>query len=36
MAHKFADWIIHRDGGQKVIEEFEVNGEILYSVAPGI
>ncbi|RAL63040.1 hypothetical protein DID88_004125 [Monilinia fructigena] len=36
MAHKFADWMIQRDGGQKVIEEFEVNGEILYSVAPGI
>ncbi|KAB8302067.1 hypothetical protein EYC80_005518 [Monilinia laxa] len=36
MAHKFADWMIQRDGGQKVVEEFEVNGGILYSVAPGI
>ncbi|KAJ8069750.1 hypothetical protein OCU04_000174 [Sclerotinia nivalis] len=35
MAHKFADWMIARDGGQKIVEEFEVNGAILYSVAPG-
>lgn len=34
MAHKFADWMIARDGGQKVIEEFEVNGAILYTGAP--
>lgn len=34
IAHKFADWMIARDGGQKVVEEFAVNGAILYSVAP--
>ncbi|TGO31802.1 hypothetical protein BHYA_0406g00050 [Botrytis hyacinthi] len=34
MAHKFADWMIARGGGQKVIEEFEVNGAILYTGAP--
>lgn len=34
MAHKFADWMIAMDGGQKVIEEFEVNGAILYTGAP--
>ncbi|KAI9644028.1 hypothetical protein NHQ30_007380 [Ciborinia camelliae] len=34
MAHRFADWMVARDGGQKIIEEFEVNSAILYSVAP--
>lgn len=34
MAHKFADWMIRRDGGQKVVEEFEHNGVRLYSAAP--
>ncbi|KAL3426545.1 extracellular solute-binding protein family 1 [Phlyctema vagabunda] len=34
MANKFADWIVRCDGGQKIIEEFEINGMRLYSTAP--
>ncbi|RDW80191.1 hypothetical protein BP6252_04829 [Coleophoma cylindrospora] len=34
MAHKFADWMIRRDGGQKIVEDFEHNGVRLYSTAP--
>lgn len=34
MANKFADWMVRRDGGQKVIEEFEINGARLYAAAP--
>ncbi|KAM3079230.1 hypothetical protein ACMFMF_004153 [Clarireedia jacksonii] len=34
MANRFADWMIMRDGGQKVVQNFGVGGNILYSVAP--
>lgn len=34
MANKFADWMAMEDGGQKVVANFAVNGEILYTVAP--
>jgi ABC-type tungstate transport system permease subunit len=34
MAHKFTDWMVWKNGGQKVIEEFEVGGARLYTVAP--
>lgn len=34
MATAFVDWLIKADGGQKIIENFVVNGHILYSTAP--
>ena len=34
IASKFADWLVSARGGQKVVEEFEVGGEKLYSKAP--
>ncbi|PQE12669.1 extracellular tungstate binding protein [Rutstroemia sp. NJR-2017a BBW] len=34
MANRFADWMIMKEGGQKVVRDFAVNGNILYSVAP--
>lgn len=33
-ANEFADWIIRKDGGQRVIENFEKNGQVLYSTIP--
>ena len=34
MATTFVDWLVKEDGGQKVIKDFAVNGEVLYTVAP--
>lgn len=34
MATQFVDWLINPDGGQEVVENFAVNGHILYSSAP--
>ncbi|KAF8623247.1 hypothetical protein AX17_007493 [Amanita inopinata Kibby_2008] len=34
LGNKFLDWVDRDDGGQKVIQQFEKNGEILYAVAP--
>lgn len=34
VAQSFADWVVSSQGGQKVVREFEKNGEILYSAAP--
>ena len=34
MANAFADWIARDDGGQKVVEEFAVNGVVLYTKVP--
>ncbi|KAK5047420.1 hypothetical protein LTR84_006516 [Exophiala bonariae] len=34
VAQSFADWLVSPQGGQKVVGEFEKNGEILYSPAP--
>ncbi|KDQ59678.1 hypothetical protein JAAARDRAFT_153673 [Jaapia argillacea MUCL 33604] len=31
---QFMDWVVMKDGGQKVIREFVKNGEVLYSEAP--
>lgn len=36
MATKFADWMARRDGGQEVVRRFAVNGEVLYSMVPGM
>lgn len=33
MATAFVDWLVRADGGQRVIEEFTVNGHVLYSGA---
>jgi hypothetical protein len=30
----FMDWVVRKDGGQKVVREFEKFGQILYSQAP--
>ncbi|KAG6910327.1 hypothetical protein DXG01_011395 [Tephrocybe rancida] len=30
----FMEWVVSADGGQKVIAEFQKNGEVLYSQAP--
>ena len=35
MATAFVDWLIKPDGGQKIIEEFAVQGHVLYTTAPG-
>jgi ABC-type tungstate transport system permease subunit len=34
MATAFVDWLIKPDGGQKIIENFSVNGHVLYTCAP--
>lgn len=34
MANEFADWLEKADEGQDVIKNFEINGVVLYSVAP--
>jgi hypothetical protein len=34
VATTFVDWLVKEDGGQKVIKDFAVNGEVLYTVAP--
>lgn len=34
MATAFVNWLIHADGGQKIIKDFAVNGEVLYTIAP--
>jgi ABC-type tungstate transport system permease subunit len=34
MATEFVDWLIKPEGGQRVIDNFAVNGHILYSAAP--
>lgn len=34
MATAFVDWLVREDGGQSVIKDFTVNGQILYTVAP--
>jgi len=33
-ANEFADWLGNVDGGQAVIEKFEIGGTRLYTVAP--
>ena len=33
-AKDFLAWMVHAEGGQKVIREFKINGQVLYSVAP--
>jgi ABC-type tungstate transport system permease subunit len=35
MAGEFVEWLARADGGQEVIEKFEVGGTRLYSRAPG-
>jgi hypothetical protein len=35
MAEAFVEWLAGVDGGQDVIEKFEVGGKRLYSKAPG-
>jgi hypothetical protein len=35
MAGEFVDWLARVDGGQEVIEKFEVGGTKLYSMALG-
>jgi len=30
----FMEWVVEKDGGQKVIREFEKSGQVLYSEAP--
>jgi ABC-type tungstate transport system permease subunit len=34
MATAFVDWLIDAEGGQKTIQDFKVNGEVLYTIAP--
>lgn len=34
MAEAFVGWLARIDGGQEVIEKFQVNGTKLYSKAP--
>lgn len=34
LCRSFLDWVVSTDGGQKVIEEFKKNGEVLYTKAP--
>lgn len=34
IAEAFAEWMGAEDGGQKVVEEFAVNGAVLHSTAP--
>jgi len=34
MATAFADWLVDLQGGQNVIKDFAVNGQVLYTVAP--
>ncbi|EAU81214.1 hypothetical protein CC1G_09458 [Coprinopsis cinerea okayama7 len=34
VAERFMEWVVSKDGGQKVIREFKKNGEVLYSEAP--
>ena len=33
-ADAFADWMVQRKGGQKVVAEFERHGLVLYETAP--
>ena len=34
MAHAFADWIEKDYGGQKIVKEYKLNDEVLYTTAP--
>lgn len=34
-AEAFAQWMVQREGGQKVIREFARHGLVLYQEAPG-
>ena len=34
IATAFVDWLVDGQGGQKIIRDFAINGEILYTIAP--
>ena len=34
LANAFASWMCNDDGGQKVVENFKINGVVPYSKAP--
>ena len=34
MANAFADWMGMANGGQRIVSQFEQNGQVLYTRAP--